>query len=116
MDVTTEERIKVYLEVLNLFSDMNDPKVQRAVARDPKKQAALAKRMANMGMRLAMLGAEDVVKEYVAFRQIAQTGGEPVDIVRAFGKLMIEMRKDLYGPACSLDSADMLECFIVGKL
>ena len=120
-DVLTTEKLTVYLDVMKLFTSFTDPKVQRQVKQNPKKQEGLAQQMTKIGMLLALLGADAVVKGYVEFREMAQMGGESKDIVRCFGDLILKMREDLHGAArygtpkddyATVD--DMLGSFIVG--
>jgi len=117
-DVLTTEKLTVYLDVISLFTSFTDPKIQRQIKQNPKKQEALAQQMTKIGMRLALLGSDIVVQGYVEFRELAQMGGESEDIVRKFGDVMIKMRGDLHGEpegvCCTID--DMLGSFIVGKV
>ena len=116
-DVLTTEKLTVYLDVIKLFTAFTDPKIQRQVAQNPKKQEQLGQQMAGLGMRLALIGADKVVKRYVEFRELAQAGdGKPEDIVRKFGDIMLEMRNDLHGAGLSCTVDDMLGSFIVGKV
>jgi len=115
-DVLTTEKLTVYLDVIKLFTSFTDPKVQRQVSKSPQKQEALAQQMTKIGMRLALLGSDKVVKGYVEFRELSQTeGAKPNDIVRKFGDIMLKMRDDLSG-ATEATVDDMLGSFIVGKL
>jgi len=117
-EVLTNEKLEIYLDVINLFTSFTDPKIQRMVAQNPKKQEALGQQMTKIGMRLALIGADSVVKGYVEFRQLAQTGeAEPEDIVRCFGDIMLKMRNDLHpDTGLNLTVDDMLGSFIVGKV
>gem|GEM_PF-6572879 len=108
------EKLTVYLDVVSLFTSFTDPKIQRQVAKSPQKQEALGQQMAKIGMRLALIGADAVVKGYCEFRMVSQQeGAKSENIVRCFGDLILKMRADLYGTqTCTVD--DMLGTFIVG--
>ena len=115
-DALTTEKLTVYLDVISLFTSFTDPKIQRQVAKSPQKQEALGQQMAKIGMRLALIGADSVVKGYCEFRELSQLeGAKSEDIVRSFGDLMLKMRADLYGTQ-TCDVNDMLGSFIVGKM
>jgi len=115
-DALTNEKLTVYLDVISLFTSFTDPKIQRQVAKSPQKQEAMGQQIAKIGMRLALIGADSVVKGYCEFRELSQLkGAKSEDIVRSFGDLMLRMRVDLYGTqACDVN--DMLGSFIVGKM
>ena len=122
-DALIAEKLTVYLDVTKLFTSFTDPKVQRQVKQNPKKQEdrlrkhaeALALEMTKIGMRLALLGSDAVVKGYVEWRETSQADGSPKDIVRSFGDLILKMREDLHGQnTATVD--DMLGSFIVGKV
>ncbi len=116
-DVLTTEKLTVYLDVINLFTSFTDPKIQKLVAKSPQKQEALGRQMAKIGMRLALLGCDNVVKGYGKFRELAQLEGvTSEDIVRNFGHLILEMRNDLHGEGASCTVDDMLGSFIVGRV
>ncbi|RLC10741.1 MAG: hypothetical protein DRI24_19820 [Deltaproteobacteria bacterium] len=115
-NVLTSEKLTVYLDVIELFTSFTDPKIQRQVSKSPQRQDALGLQMAKIGMRLALLGIDDVVKGYCKFRQLAQLeGAKSEDIVRCFGDLILKMRADLHKvQTCTID--DMLGSFIVGRV
>ena len=121
-DALTTEKLAVYLDVIKLFTSFTDPKIQKQVAQNPKKQEALAQQMVKIGMWLALIGSDSVVKGYVEFRELAQMGGKSEDIVRKFAETMLKMRTSLHGyksessgdVVCTVD--DMLGSFIVGKV
>lgn len=115
IDIPITEKLRVYLEVIDLFTAFTDPKVQRQVAKSSQKQEALGRQIAKIGMRLALLGADDVVKKYVEFRNLAQQGGKSKDIVYCFGDLILKMRTDLHGATGKLYTNDILGAFIVGN-
>jgi len=111
------------LDVVKLFTSFTDPKIQRQISKSPQKQEALAQQMTKIGMRLALLGSDSVVKGYVEFRELAQMGGKSEDIVRKFGEVMLKMRNDLHKDTrhglprddyTTID--DMLGSFIVGRV
>lgn len=119
-DVLTTEKLTAYLDVIKLFTSFTDPKIQRQVAKSPQKQEALGQKMTKIGMRLALLGSDSVVKGYVKFREMAQMEGKAEDIVRGFGEIMLKMRDDLQGVVTSPVEVstidDMLGSFVVGKI
>jgi len=91
------------------------------ISKSPQKQEALAQQMTKIGIRLALLGSDKVVKGYVEFRELSQTeGAKPGDIVRKFGDIILEMRNDLHFEegvtSSNLTVDDMLGSFIVGKV
>jgi len=113
-DALIAEKLTVYLDVTKLFTSFTDPKVQRQVNKSPQKQEALALEMTKIGIRLALLGSDAVVKGYVDWRETSQADS-PKDIVRSFGDLILKMREDLHGQnTATVD--DMLGSFIVGKV
>ena len=87
----------VYCEVLDMFAQFFDPHLQGQIAKHPKRQFELGKEMAKVGMRLGIIGSDDVVKKYVKFRLIAQTepGGGFEKVLQAFLGVMMAMREDL---------------------
>ena len=114
-DALIAEKLTVYLDVTKLFTSFTDPKVQRQVKQNPKKQEALTLEMTKIGIRIALLGSDAVVKGYVEWRETSQADGSPKDIVRSFGDLILKMREDLHGQnTATVD--DMLGSFIVGKV
>lgn len=107
----------VYCEVLDMFAQFFDPHLQGQIAKHPKRQFELGKEMAKVGMRLGIIGSDDVVKKYVEFRLIAQqaeSGGGFEKVLQAFLGMMMAMRIDLYvDTTCTTEH--MLGTFLAGE-
>ena len=116
-DALITEKLTVYFDVIKLFTAFADPKIQQA-AKSSQKQDALAQQMTKIGIRLALVGRSDVVKEYVKFREMAARAENSENIVRVFGGVILKMRDDIHRGTgtspCTID--DMLGSFIVGKV
>ena len=109
------EKIQVYAKVIDLFAKFTNPEVQARVKKMPKEQVKLGREMTSLGMQLALIGSDGVVKKYIAFRG-ASLIADSVMVVKVFGELMLEMRRDLYtgdGDITQCTADDMLDAFIV---
>ena len=105
----------VYCEVLDMFAQFFDPHLQGQIAKHPKRQFELGKEMAKVGMRLGIIGSDDVVKKYVEFRLIAQQDGAGLEkVLQAFLNLMMAMRNDLYSDT-TCTTEHLLGTFLAGE-
>jgi len=110
------EKIQVYAKVIELFAKFTNPEVQARIKRSPKEQAKLGREMALIGMQLALGGSNAVVKAYIAWRRSSLIATDPVMVVKSFGEMMLEMRRDLYpgtGVITQCTADDLLDAFIV---
>ena len=110
------DKIQVYAQVIDFFAKFTNPEVQARVRNSPKEQAKLGWEMALIGMQLALVGSDGVVTKYITFRGASLITTDAVMIVKAFGELMLEMRRDLYtgeGDITQCTADDMLDAFIV---
>lgn len=101
------EKTKVYLEFVNIFVET----MQRA--RQKKNINDLSTRLLKAGLNLMILAPDNVVKKYTIWRSFAMEGGDMEGTVKAFGDVIIEMRKDIIGQTeCKID--DVLDVFLKG--
>jgi len=112
-DVTIEEKIEVYSDVITLFTDFTDPRVQKQVKQNPKKQIDLSRRMVEIGVRIALFAGPEVVKKYVEWRLLTQGDGQTDTVVDCFAGIVLKMREDLApGTSAGLTSDHVLGTFL----
>jgi len=98
-----KEKIETYLDIINIFTEIIK-KGQKA------RVQMLGMRLAETGLRLAVLAPDIVYKQYLFWRTLAIDGSDNNKTVNAFGQLLLEMRKDL--GETKLEISDILDAFL----
>jgi hypothetical protein len=88
------ERIKLYDEFVDVF--MDTLKLTKVHTVKDKVIHALGIRIQSIGLRMAIISSDKVVKCFMVWRATA-SGGDPVPTVNVFSELVLEMRKELLG-------------------
>jgi hypothetical protein len=109
-----DDRRKVYADILDpyirLFANLKDNKAQEnAIAR------ILTYEYRKTAFDLNLIGADNVVKAYNEMMQFifkAQSDPDTKEMMRLWGKLLLEIRKSLGNSSKELDEWDMLRGMI----
>lgn len=102
-------KTKEFIEFTNYFNDMlSHPEKQSQITRDPKKLATFKRRMLDLGVRLYFFGSDETIQTYLDFRRLGsgeQTAETRKTLLETYGRLMVEMRRDLghVDTACTAD-------------
>jgi len=102
----------VYIELLDIFSEMVDPEKRARMTKSPKLRDKLASRMAVAGMRMAVEAPDSILHAFIEYRDAAKIYESDVEIMQAFGNVLVALRKELF-PETKMKTWDLLSCFIV---
>ena len=104
-----------YIEFIDYFNSIwTDKNVQQQITSIPKKQLEFNKKMVSLGIRLFIIGSDETVKKYLAFRATskADASGNKHEVLIKFGELVLQMRRDLLHPDSTCSENDFLGMFI----
>lgn len=99
------ERIKLYEEFIDIF--MNTLKLSTTHSVKEKAIKTLGARLQHVGLRMAIISSDIVLKNFLKWRAVAQ-GGDGKSTVDAFGDLILEMRKEMI-PTTSRTKEDIFD-------
>jgi len=88
------DKTEAYCDLLKMFAKVVDPRYKTKLDKSPQARKNLGNEMMLIGMNIALLGSDDVIKNYIDWRAAAQSG-DIEKIVKEFSNLMLEMRRDL---------------------
>jgi|GEM_PF-4194830 len=95
----------VYIELLDIFSQMVDPEKRVRMTKSPKLRDKLASRM-------AVEAPDSILHAFIEYRDAAKIYESDVEIMQAFGNVLVALRKELF-PETKMKTWDLLSCFIV---
>lgn len=104
-----------YIEFIDYFNNVwTDKEIQKQIKNNVKKQKEFNKKMVSLGVRLFIFGSDEIVKKYLSFRAASKLDatGNPHDILKRFGALVLQMRRDLLHPDSNCSEDDFLGMFI----
>lgn len=94
------EKVAAYLDFIDLFA-----KTLRA-QKTKKEIEKIGTKMISLGLNLMVLAPDPVAKAFIFWKALCSEGGDSETMIDAFGKVILEMRKDLIGETtCTPDDA-----------
>ena len=109
----TEQFVK-FIEYFNNF--FADKKKQQAIQKSQNEKAKFNKNMLDLGVKLFFFASDSTVKKYIEWRFCAikpQNGSaEPMKLMRIYGDLILEIRKDLGYRDTKCDHNDFLNIML----
>jgi len=86
-------KTEAYCNLLDLFGRITHLSTTK-LNKNVQAKKNLGHEMMIIGMNIALLGSDDVIKNYINWRAAAQSG-DIEKTVKEFSNLMLEMRRDL---------------------
>jgi hypothetical protein len=110
LTVQSPEKITLYLDFIDLFTKIVD------AVRTKRETKKLGSKMISIGLRMMVLAPDHVAKAFIYWKALASEGGDSEALIDAFGKVIMEMRKDLIGETTSLSPDDAIGVFLRDQL
>ncbi len=89
-----DEKIKTYVNFCEIYSDIMGL-LRFSHGKAQAEAAKLARRMTTIGFKLMVLAPDDVVHSFLKYQAIASGGGDAIGVVTAYGKVILDIRKDM---------------------
>lgn len=109
----TEQFVK-FIDYFNLF--FSDKKKQQAIQNNQKEKDKFNKYMLDLGVKLFFFASDSTVKKYIEWRfcTIKPKNGtvDPIELMRIYGDLILEIRKDLGYQDTKCDRSDFLNIML----
>lgn len=106
-----------FLAFTSYFNELlAQPEKLKQVERDRKKKADFKQKMLDLGARLYFFGSDETIRTYLEFRRLGsepQTPQSRMQILKTYGRLMLQMRRDIGYGDTALDEDDYLRLIII---
>jgi len=100
------EKIKTYMEVVEIYISIITMKAQKGITR-------LSQRVATAGLRLMSLAPDEVVHAFLRYQAVAGAGTDPQATIEAFGGIILSIRKDMV-PETAFDLENVMDAMSIG--
>ena len=101
------QKLATYAELIDIFT--TSLILGKRGNANTTEQNALSMRLTNVGLSLAMIAPDEIVRMFYTWKELATLGGK--ETVIFFGDLMLKIRIDLVG-ATELTANDILASFM----